>query len=1403
MEDCSYEDQQPTRAPWPDDAPVLVAKVWDEKSERWIPDGCVPNPRPLATSLSPQGENYVRNHPADEDDAVDGKNVETQGRGKSQCHPHRSKRKVWRDALQKLKGQSDVPRGVGMLSALSVVAEENLGVTTQMSRAEELTEAETVHLLSAAHYRVRGAVRSSEPPSDHAGDTFAVIDCVVDTGSGLNFISEKALSRIPHVQRYSVPARFPVLVGASRTRIDIRGVVKLVVNLGEQRDEILLLIASQLPADVILGTQYLETAVHAIYPGRRALVMENGACVHMASRHDGSQAVKVAKRSLVPANCTVTVPVTCKRQGLSLMQPTTRKGTVRKTHAAAGLIDLPGQPGEISFIEVSNFSDRDAYLAPRQVVAYATAPPSLVSLVSPKDNSKGTAEVEDWRSKVDLAHLESSERSELMALLEKYQGQLDGSLGSVRGAVHRIDTQGHVPIHQQPRRAGPAQRQIERKECERMLAEGVIQPSQSEWSSPVVLVAKKDGSTRFCVDYRKLNTATRKDCYPLPKLDEHIDSLGGAAYFSTLDANSGYWQIPVAPEDREKTAFVCHAGFFEFLRMPFGLCNAPATFQRTLDILLAGVRFDYALVYLDDIIVYSSTFSEHLRHLDHVLSLLKSANVTLKLEKCRFASREVEYLGHLIKPGKLELKYSNVRALAGLSYPRTKTELRSFLGTCNVYRRFVRGFASIARPLTDLTKDDIGTDLPPPGEKELKAFEELRNALLSPPTLALPRGDRQFVVDTDASKEQFGAVLQQKGDDGRMHPVGYWSRVLTSAERNYSATELEAAAIVWAVSTLRHYLEGTRFQVRTDHQALSWLFGPYCSDNSRLARFRLKLAAYDFTVSYLPANRNRAADGFSRLETTGCCTGPSAMEDCEEIPLLLVEKKELPARVGPLVENVNEWNAITVDEMRKAQAEDPECVRLKVLLACEDTVARCLYGEDDRGLLVRISPLDKRIQVVVPKQLQERVLALAHYPKLCGHPRGTALFANLRREFYWPGMSSACHAFVSRCPSCAAQDLKAKRRRTAYLKLFMPNGPLEFVCVDILGPLPTTRAGNKYLLVISDRFSKLTLAVPLPDIRAETVARAFFERWLSVYGVPLVCLSDNGTNFRSKFFQSVCTLLGIKNLFSTPYHPQTQGQVERFNRTILAKLTHHVSKTDQWDNLVAGLTFNYNCSVHASTGYSPFELVIARPPRVPILEPAVTRKEGTRAEIRASFLKHLQANAEATRETLRKAQARYKANHDRAVRQRNEKIEPGDEVFVKTYTDVVGSPKLVTPAAGPYKVCRRDDTTFTVSTPSGKHRVHSDRVVLAPAPADLPENVRYAESEVSSDEDEVADVSGVEEYVVERIVAHKLEGSQLYLKVRWYGYAASDDTWELAEGLPEDMVNRYARRKKLTELWRR
>ena len=409
-----------------------------------------------------------------------------------------------------------------------------------------------------------------------------------------------------------------------------------------------------------------------------------------------------------------------------------------------------------------------------------------------------------WEEHVHIGAEGSTVRSEIMDMLSEFKDMWSGRLGKIGATKHRIELKpGARSIYQAPCRAGPIAREKEKTEIDCMLRTGVIEPTSAGWASPVVLVPKKDGTMWFRVEYRKLNAVTVCDSYSLPRMDECIESLGDATVFTTLDCNSRYWQVEIAEEDRDKTTFASHSGLYRFGRMPCRLKNAPATFQRAVDIILSRVKWETALVYLDDVIVYSRTVTEHMAHLGEVLRQLQTAGVSLKIAKCAFFVTSVTYLGHVIRPGRLEVERRNVIAIERVRAPTNQTKLRSFLGMCNVYRQFIKGFTKIAAPPNKKTGKNQPYEFEVLTDEEFAAFEELKRRLLSPPVLALPRYERKYTLDTDACRHQVGCALLQEQREGGTRPIGYWSRALTEAERNYTTTEKKCLAVVWSILTLR------------------------------------------------------------------------------------------------------------------------------------------------------------------------------------------------------------------------------------------------------------------------------------------------------------------------------------------------------------------------------------------------------------------------------------------------------------------------------------------------------------------------------------------------------------------------------------------------------------------------
>ena len=1347
--------------------------------------------------------------------------------------------------------------------------------------------AEPILLLQASHYIVAGSIgafRSVHVP----------YHLVLDTGAGMNVIRRSALPEGWEANRIAA-TDLPALGDANGKPLRVNGAVRLQVRLGNTFFRTTFVVVEHLAVEVILGTVFMNRNVKAIEcmkrrirlrddgyvpilsadqlsdPARDAAIraegMENPAVEQNepASNFEVSNVVRLARGLTLPAMAQLPAKVTTKAAGLVFLDPKRSLAQRHGIRAANGIMEC--RPDVPFSIALANFSKTPKYLPKGTIVAYAKRDPAtpvcalgqlgremftvlnLPFLPSgqptpdksgPKsglDTNEGQGTL---REQVDLSHVQDEELKEkIYAMLARHTHMWEpGRLGEISVTEHRIELRDGVkPIRQMPYRQGIAMRDLASEEIRKMLEHGVIEPAASEWASPIVFVPKKDGTKRFCVDYRRLNAVTKPDAYPLPRIDECIDSLGEAMIFTTLDANAGYWQIAVAPEDRDKTTFTCHSGTYRYTRMPFGLRNAPATFQRALDIILSGVRWQTCLIYLDDVIVFSKTAQQHVKDVDLVLTLLRQAGVTLKLKKCFWFQDRVDYLGHVITPGRLSVAKENTGAFRTMLFPRSLTELRSFLGAANVYRRFIKGFSKIARPLTEMLRKNADPDWGSPPAEAVAAFEELKERLVSPPILGLPKRGCPYMIDTDASAYQLGAALLQQQDPDRptdWTPIGYWSRTLNSAEQNYSATERECLAVVWAVGHLRPYVEGTRFTIRTDHDALRWLM-TLTDSSGRLTRWRLRLQEFDFEITYRPGRVHQVPDALSRLLAVKSDTEP--LDDDIPSPLdhVLVTtrsrktgaKKKKPAADRPeeseamreelagmadidLDDDADEESdifdliranahddeeapcpdmdtplPISQRELLMAQAEDPYCCSV---LDRRNKRLGTVFFVDRYGVLRREDPHDPaRSQIVVPKTLRARVLNMAHHSPLAGHPGQTRMYYTLRQFYYWPSMAADVYNTVRNCHHCARNRIRLKKK-TNPLALFPATQPLRSVCIDILGPLPKTKAGMRFLLVITDRFTKLTAVVPLRKITSADVAKGFVEHWVYKYGPPTDLISDNGAQFAGNLFRRVCQLLGVTNVFTSTYHPQTNGQVERYNRTVLAMLRCYVGEhQDDWDLYAPMLTYAYNNSVHRATGTTPFQLVLSNPPPSLIVHRSVTEANiGKTRRGRAEMVERLETAVCNARRRLTKAQERYKRDFDRNVRRANRHIKPGQYVYLDPQDGQKTAGKLGHIAVGPYRVLLNDGRTFVIQRGDVVERVNSDRVTYSPPPPDAPTPLPFA----ANTADIIAKNIDGRTYLVDKLLDHGYDADgRLQFLVKWSGY--DQPSWQPRTDIPEELISRY------------
>jgi transposase InsO family protein len=905
-------------------------------------------------------------------------------------------------------------------------------------------------------------------------------------------------------------------------------------------------------------------------------------------------------------------------------------------------------------------------------------------------------------------HLTPTQKVELKALVHEYADIFQPSTEGLQQTDcvhHHIDTGNAQPTNSPPYRVSPSERKVISEQIADMLHDDLIRPSQSPWASPVILVAKKDGSKRFCVDYRRLNQVTKRDVYPLPRIDDALDALGGAKYLSVLDLRSGYWQIPMAPDDREKTAFVTHEGLYEFNVMPFGLSNAPATFQRFIDAVFAGLKWRICLPYLDDNIIHSPYWQRHLNDLRQVFDRLRQARLTLQPKKCKLACQTVTFVGHVITAdGDIKPDPAKVKAVIDFPTPTSLKTIRSFLGLTSYYRRFIQSYAKISFPLRQALQKDRPFQWTEPMNR---SFEELKRRVTSDPVVVCPNFDLPFILQTDASLQGLGAVLAQKDDTGVEHVIAYLSRSLSPAEQKWHIRELEALAIVWACEQLRPYLYGRKFIIQTDHDSLRWFLNVKHT-SGRLARWALKLSEYEFTIEHRKGKLNDNADALSRppieeLPAAAASPGTEASPPCLLLPAPESMCLTIPATL-PSLQTIIEAQ-LADDELKplithlkgetpatNSQTHD-SIKRMARHYTIEDGV---LYHHDVLG---EAQPLR---QLVIPDSLKKRILYAFHNSPLAAHLGRTKTYDRLRQRFFWIGMYSDVKRWIKTCLDCRKAK-QTSQRHSGYLHPQLYEQPFDTVGIDLLGPFPLSKRGNLYVLTVVDGFTHWPEFIPLPDATAKTIARAFFEEIICRHGCPKRLLSDRGSQFLSTLIKEVCRLLDINQVYTSGYHPQTNGQTERIHRIISATLKIFVSKLQEdWDLYLPTCAFAYRSSKVEGLDHSPFYLLHGREPKLP--EDILFGSPATLPQDRHAYATDLAKRMTDTFEHLRMAQreARRTQRDYYDARQHSSTLNENDLVLLYKPSRQVGlATKLLTHWTGPFKVVRRiRDELYSIEDPT-------------------------------------------------------------------------------------------------------
>ena len=871
-------------------------------------------------------------------------------------------------------------------------------------------------------------------------------------------------------------------------------------------------------------------------------------------------------------------------------------------------------------------------------------------------------------------------------------------LGKCDVTDHHIELEDKTPIRGKYRRIPPHHYDAVKLEIEKLAEAGVIEPSNSPWSSPISIAVKKDNSIRICLDFRKINSLTRKDAKSIPNIEEMFDTLSGKRIFSSLDLLQGFHQIPLSNSCKEYTAFTAgNLGFYQYTRMPFGLCNATATFQRTMETVLQDLLRAICLVYIDDVVVYSDTAYEHLKNLDIVFNRLHQHGLRLKPSKCVLFRNKLNFLGHTISDEGISKDQSKVEAIKVWKEPTSVRELRSFMGLTGFLRRFIAGYATIAQPLTDLLSGYSNKKGSKQQNKKLEktqwhwgkqqqhAFDILKKKISEDVTLAYADFSKKFRLSTDASRTGLGAVLEQQHESG-WRPVAFASRRTTGAERNYATHKLEFLALRWAIcDKFKDYLSGTEFEVFTDNNPLTHVWANAKLD-ATAQRWVASLESFNFKVFYRPGKNNVVADSLSRLysnepdDTTQYQTW--AKQKCYGFPASDESHNSIVASmVGNFVDlhKVRDFDWIQlqgadqeiqtiIQFVKQKKKPNPDALQ-NLSPDCISLLRHFKNLQVVKNLLCYIQEQDRKL--VVPTSQRAEVTKLYHS---FGHFGVTRTVKLIQERFFWPHIKETVTTVCSTCERCQKAKTPKQANKGPLQHMSTPPHPMHTISMDFLQI--DTRTQTKFkVLTILDEFSKYGFALQVKSENAKLTAQTLYKNIYTKFGVPEVVHTDRGQTFLSNVLKQVNELLSIKHTVTTPYRPQSNGACERLNSTIIARIrTLPPSEKTKWHLHLDSLLLAYNSTVHESTQASPFYVMFGRRPKIPLdLMIRLPALQDNQLPVNVKNFasereQELKASFELCAKNIEKRKERSKRNFDNKLGRPTLVFQPSDRVLVRKHS---------------------------------------------------------------------------------------------------------------------------------------
>ena len=970
--------------------------------------------------------------------------------------------------------------------------------------------------------------------------------------------------------------------------------------------------------------------------------------------------------------------------------------------------------------------------------------------------------------------------------------------------VYKIDTLPNItPPAKAPYRLSTLHNDELKKQLDQLLANGWIRPSRSPYAAPVLFAPKKDSGWRMCIDYRDLNSVTIKNKYPLPNINELLDRLGKAKWFSKFDLASGYHQVRINPDDIEKTAFTTRYGMFEWFVVPFGLTNAPGFFMQLMQHILEKGLDNFVIVFLDDILVFSKSLPDHIQHVNEVLTTLRANKLFAKQSKCSLFKQRIDFLGYVISSNGIEMESNKVQQIISWPQPQTVKHVRQFLGLAGFYRNFIKNFSGIAAPLSDLMKNTNSHVFTWTAECT-KSFNELKQIISTEPVLMLPREHEPFIIHTDASQFAIGAVLMQQNEQGQLKPIAFTSRKLHDAECKYPTHDQELLAIIHALKQWKHYcLNGTKTTIVTDHHSLRY-FNTQRHLGARQIRWMEFLQQFDLNITYKPGTTNIVADALSRrpdYESSIQSEHNNANDHTKLFANLNNVNTITPApATSTRIIDSNVTPTSLLDAIKQAYTQDT--ILQQVIMDINSPPPASVVNTQHKDLqyVVRDGLLLYNNRIVIPNEntIKTTIISQHHDSITCSHPGATKTIELISRLFYWKNMHQDIKQYVASCLPCQSNKFATKAPQGLLHPIETPDTRWHTITTDFITKLPPTTTGFDAIAVFVDKYSKMVHYVPThTNINAVQFCELFINNIVRLHGLPSCIISDRDVRFTSSFWNAVCKQLQIKLSMSTSYHPMSDGQTERANRTLEEALRSYINyKQTDWDQHLALIEFAHNNVVHSSTGYSPFFLNSGQHPRTPVHDQL--GNECNINETAATTISNLYDTLDSALTNIEKSQqkqAKYANEHRRDFEQFN----IGDLVLLSTAnlrsTGPGRAAKLSPQRIGPFRITRvLSKLNYELDLPETMNKKYNIFHVSLLTKYNETEN-KYSSGPSSLTRPPPEIIDDEELFEVQQILKHRFNGNRRQYLVHWKGYELHESTWEPKESFRQhsDIIKQYER----------